>query len=328
MRPFPVLVCAAVVASCEGTSGLTGGGDDRTDAGGPHCPTGQKVCSGTCVEIGDPKFGCTETSCEACIAPAGTSVRCDPGKCRVSSCDEGFDDCDRDPSNGCETDLTKPTSCGSCTRNCPSDARFCDRGQCSTTCSPGTADCNGSCVDLDASAQNCGSCANECPSARNARATCIDKKCGIRCSAGFGECDGDPTTCEPLTPYYVDGDGDGFGAGDKVGDACTAPLGHSLTNDDCNDKVKAVHPGQTGYFTTGYVDAMGATSYDYDCSGKEDSDPSKAVGGACGPPCVPGYQPSTIKRPVGANTYCGSTTIVVCSSSCLTSSSQSTLGCR
>src|SRR5262249_36238602 len=156
------------------------------------------------------------------------SFRCDPGKCRVSSCAEGYDDCDGDPANGCETDLAKPTSCGSCTRNCPSDAKLCDHGHCATACSVGTIDCSGSCADLSASAKNCGGCGAACPTASNAQATCIAAKCGIKCNVGFGDCDGVATTCEPLFPYYVDADKDGHGAGPKVGDACEPPPGHSL----------------------------------------------------------------------------------------------------
>jgi hypothetical protein len=322
------LACA-VLASCDSTSGLTGG-DDRAGAGtSSTCPSGQKTCGGACVEIGDPRYGCTDTGCEPCSAPAGTSVRCDPGKCRVSSCAEGLDDCDGDPANGCETDLTKPTSCGSCTRNCPADARFCDNARCSFSCSPGTTECGGACVDLTKSAQHCGACNNACPTTPNGQATCTDSKCGIRCSDGYGDCDGVPATCEPLKSYYADGDLDGFGAGPVVGTACTPPPGHSLTNTDCDDTKKLVRPDQTQFFTSGYVNASGATSYDYDCNGVEQNEPSKMVAGTCTPSCVVGYQPVATKRGAGTNDYCGSTTAVLtCSTSCSASTSAATMGCR
>lgn len=321
-----------MLASCETTSGLTGG-NDAVDGGGDAgnaCPMGQKLCDGTCVEIGNPRYGCTDVGCAPCAVPEGTSVRCDPGKCRVSSCAEGFDDCDGDPANGCETDLKQPTSCGSCTRNCPADAKFCDNARCSTTCSSRTVDCGGSCVDLTASAMHCGACGAACPTTPNGVAVCEATHCQIRCNTGFADCDGDPTTCEPLKPYYVDGDDDGFGAGPAVGSACVAPPGHSLLNTDCLDTSKNVRPDQTTFFTSGYVNASGVTSYDYDCNATEQNDPGKTVAGTCTPVCVVGYQPNPLNRGAGTNVYCGSANAVTsCSSSCsATTSASAIMGCR
>ena len=44
--------------------------------------------------------------------------------------------------------------------------------------------------------------------------------------------------------YYVDADGDGYGAGAATF-ACTAPNGYVTTNTDCNNTNAAVHPGAT-----------------------------------------------------------------------------------
>ena len=256
-------------------------------------------------------------------------MRCDPGKCRVSSCAEGLDDCDGDPANGCETDLRKPTSCGSCTRNCPADAKFCDNARCSSTCSPRTVDCSGSCVDLTTNAKHCSACDAACPTTPGGQPVCEASQCKIRCLTGFADCDGDPSTCEPLKPYYKDIDLDGFGAGPEVGSACTAPAGHSLLNTDCLDSNKAVHPDQTTFFTVGYVNASGATSYDYDCSGTEQNEPAKGIAGTCTPSCQTGYQPNAINRGTGTNVYCGSANAVVsCSTSCSATTSAPTMGCR
>ena len=333
MRSIGLL--AIVLVSCEDTNGLTGadeGGVPDVDAGTPDvsCPTGQKKCDGACVEIGDPRYGCTDTGCAPCSAPGATGLRCDPGKCRVSGCEEGFDDCDGDASNGCETDLTRPTSCGSCTRNCPTEAKFCDKGQCAASCSPGTTECSGSCADLQKSSIHCGDCATRCGATANGAGACNSGKCGIKCNLNFADCDGNPMTCEPLSPYYKDGDSDGFGAGPKVGDACSAQAGTSLVNTDCKDDDKRVTPGQTLFFSTGYTNAKGETSYDYDCNGVEQNDTSKVTGGACAPDCKVGYTEAAIKRAVGTNIYCGSNTMVTsCSaSSCTTSSISGGVGCR
>ncbi|RZJ63381.1 MAG: T9SS type A sorting domain-containing protein, partial [Flavobacterium sp.] len=54
-------------------------------------------------------------------------------------------------------------------------------------------------------------------------------------------------TVNQLYPFYVDGDFDGFGAGNPVSvcavDANTPPSGYSVTNTDCNDAVAAIYPG-------------------------------------------------------------------------------------
>ena len=44
---------------------------------------------------------------------------CKAGKVSVLSCNKGFDDCDKDPSNGCETDIyNDKDNCGSCGNAC------------------------------------------------------------------------------------------------------------------------------------------------------------------------------------------------------------------
>jgi len=49
-------------------------------------------------------------------------------------------------------------------------------------------------------------------------------------------------TVEVLNRYYVDRDGDGHGSG-WLRMAATMPAGYAATNDDCNDKNAALHPG-------------------------------------------------------------------------------------
>lgn len=63
------------------------------------------------------------------------------------------------------------------------------------------------------------------------------------CDELDNDCDG--LTDEDLTTtiYYIDNDGDGYGAG-SAGDFCSDPgIGYSLTDDDCDDSNPDVNPG-------------------------------------------------------------------------------------
>lgn len=69
--------------------------------------------------LSDPGFA---VSC----VPHHISVQCTGGKCS-HACDDGFDSCDTNLDNGCETKLGTPEHCGSCKDACP-------YGYCERTC--------------------------------------------------------------------------------------------------------------------------------------------------------------------------------------------------
>jgi hypothetical protein len=55
---------------------------------------------------------------------------CSKGHVSVKSCNKGFDDCDKDPTNGCETDIMNDNdNCGRCGNQC-SDIEICRLGFC------------------------------------------------------------------------------------------------------------------------------------------------------------------------------------------------------
>ena len=55
---------------------------------------------------------------------------CNKGAVAVKSCNKGFDDCDKDPANGCETDIFNDNAnCGGCGNECP-DLEICRLGIC------------------------------------------------------------------------------------------------------------------------------------------------------------------------------------------------------
>ncbi|APR81047.1 Hypothetical protein A7982_06394 [Minicystis rosea] len=88
-------------------------------------------------------------------------VSCADGPC---VCVGGFDDCDGDEDNGCETDLSSSAShCGACGSSC--DNGTCSGGVC--TCAEGFVDCDGNASNgcearLDIDLQNCGACDHDC----------------------------------------------------------------------------------------------------------------------------------------------------------------------
>jgi hypothetical protein len=88
--------------------------------------------------------------------------------------------------------------------------------------------------------------------------------------AVMGDCnDNDATKWQNLTGY-VDGDGDGYGAGSSV-QACsgsTLAAGYADNADDCYDNNGQAFPGQSSYFTSNRGDG----SFDYDCNGSEDKE--------------------------------------------------------
>jgi alpha-tubulin suppressor-like RCC1 family protein len=66
-----------------------------------------------------------------CIAP-NAMTRCDLAstRCVVVGCAAGYGDCDLDPANGCEDDLTTAAHCGACGAACPGVGATCTAGLC------------------------------------------------------------------------------------------------------------------------------------------------------------------------------------------------------
>ena len=112
-------------------------------------------------------------NCGACgnvCQPArNASPFCSYGWCSYT-CNVGFDDCNYDSVDGCETDLHADASnCGTCGNRCPT-GQSCSNGACvgpiAPTCRTGQTDCgwpgNSICVNLANDRMNCGSCGWTC----------------------------------------------------------------------------------------------------------------------------------------------------------------------
>lgn len=131
---------------------------------------------------------------------------------------------------------------------------------------------------------------------------------------------GDDDACIPVT-WYKDEDGDGWGNEAITTESCVRPgLEWVAQKGDCKDDDPDVHPDQTKYFGTGYrIDVGGVEhiSYDFDCNGVEEGDPSLPTTPVedCwkdGIKCFgQGYLPGR-NRGEGTNQFCGSVKVHKC----------------
>ncbi|MFO0644932.1 MAG: hypothetical protein U0326_01760 [Polyangiales bacterium] len=168
------------------------------------CPSGRACCAGGCVDTQANAAHCGACG-SACSTPNGTPT-CIGGACAIESCRAGFGDCDRSANNGCETDTTTSLAhCGGCGMACTPPAHaaaVCTMGRCGMgMCDAGYADCdgnpmNGCEVNLRTDTSNCGTCGTVC-NFPGATAACALGACvRTMCSAGMGDCDGNPAACE------------------------------------------------------------------------------------------------------------------------------------
>ena len=142
--------------------------------------------------------GCGNT----CTNENGTTS-CNQGSCNPI-CASGWSDCDGNPNNGCETDLTTLTDCGACNATCAfaDGSASCETGTCQlTSCSPGYANCddddsNGCEVDTQNDPSNCGECSTQCTN-EHGGSLCSGGQCSPTCMTNFEDCDGNPQNgCE------------------------------------------------------------------------------------------------------------------------------------
>src|SRR5690606_9623343 len=116
-----------------------------------------------------------QQSCGACDVDCGdpaTGAECVQGICQVTQCPDGFDDCNNDFTDGCETPLTTLANCGFCGEPCslPNATASCETGSCQIACKT-------VCTDPDACTLG----------------ECLEKEC----AEGWGDCNNDPSDgCE------------------------------------------------------------------------------------------------------------------------------------
>ena len=282
-----VLGCALlVVAGCNAVAGIEPatldeqsedlGADLPTEPSrlstGGACDASNTLCDNQCVGRDDPSFGCGRAACTACAVPNARAA-CNAGRCVVGQCAPGFADCNGDPADGCEADLSNAAHCGACNVACTGSAGVCTRGAgCSSSC-PAAAptQCGSTCTDLRSDPSRCGSCGNACPTPMNGTATCSGGRCGSTCAKGFHSCSGacvssmSTATCGPsCSPCPAAANAvptcDGIGCGF----ACAAGFGNC-------DRVAA----------NGCEAALQTDSANCGACGKVCAAPTACVNGAC-----------------------------------------------
>ncbi|HEY0060322.1 MAG TPA: MopE-related protein, partial [Flavisolibacter sp.] len=80
------------------------------------------------------------------------------------------------------------------------------------------------------------------------------------CDGLDNDCDGQVDEGLVLVRYYLDSDGDGWGAAHTYKDSCRQPAGYVANNEDCRDDAATIHPGRLEI----------RDGLDNDCNGKID----------------------------------------------------------
>ncbi len=179
-----VVLVAAVLAGVmtalarSGPARRPGAEPAMAASGAETCAPGFKRCDGSCLSVDRPDLGCGGESCYACNVSNATP-RCNRShRCDIAVCYHGFEDCNGDSRDGCETDVrVDPDNCGGCGRKCPPlphAQRGCGDVCTIWRCEPGHRDCNGlvadGCeVDSLADAAHCGACGHACAAGQRCR---------------------------------------------------------------------------------------------------------------------------------------------------------------
>jgi hypothetical protein len=192
--------------------------------GTPYCAS--STCQITCTDgfadcDGDRGNGCETNTNKDVLNCNGCGKTCDgkngtpwckDAKCGISDCPVGFGDCNGDPADGCEIDLTKDAgNCKTCGTACvaANGVAACVASSCKIdSCAKGYADCDASApggytdgceTNTDTDLANCGKCGQAC-SIGNASAKCEAGSCKVKsCTVPFADCDGNGLDCESDT---------------------------------------------------------------------------------------------------------------------------------
>lgn len=118
--------------------------EDCANSCAPDCEPGLVMCGTECVNLSSDISHCGSCT-NACSIPNAANV-CQDSVCIMTSCLEGYEDCDQDDSNGCEANLASDQHCGSCTNSCTDD-EVCVDGVCESYITTNTNEEDGLLLD-------------------------------------------------------------------------------------------------------------------------------------------------------------------------------------
>jgi hypothetical protein len=340
--------CKAPFGDCDGQD--ANGCETNTSINKDHCggcgklcdlPHASSICNaGACQILScaagwtncnpDQNDGCeTDTfndtsNCGGCALPCkppNAAGACSNGKCKVASCSAGWDDCNKDPQDGCEVHLgTNAKNCGGCGRACSNSHTLslaCSGGKCASSCQLGWGNCNmpgypntddGCERTVSQNDKSCGSCSNDCGA--------INTSSPFVCGGAMGKvnqclCDAD-IDCGTNSTYTTC---------DEPSGVCSCwggvgPVQQCRPGERC--LTLAMGDGGTGVMRCSCNGGLGCQLMEQTCcqspAGCRDLGTSPDSCGACGRACPPAF--------LCAAGTCGCTTAASCnagsSGSCVT----------
>ena len=193
--------CGACDNKCPGVAnGTPGCAAGLCGVGSCNAPF--QNCNGSAADGCETNTAGDVNNCGACgnkcpLRPNTVATSCMAGACKFT-CQAGFADCDGNPVNGCEVNLSAdPSNCGVCGNQCqlkPNTTGFvCQTGTCKYTCSSGFGDCNanpgdGCETNVASDINNCGVCGSRCTIPQGS-GTCSGSACRVAsCTNPFRDC--------------------------------------------------------------------------------------------------------------------------------------------
>jgi hypothetical protein len=179
--------CGSCPSACGTNGQICVGGSCQASP----CTAGRGECDGDLAMTCETDIDGSVDNCGFCgnrCNISNGSARCSGGSCAVNACNGGFDDCDDNPANGCETTLASSVAhCGACGAACqnPNGTTNCVASSCAPSCSTGFGDCDSSrpngCETALDSVSNCGTCGRTCP-ANGGTPVCNAGVCNTVCN--------------------------------------------------------------------------------------------------------------------------------------------------
>lgn len=174
-----------------------GSGSGGSDGQGGDSSTSSSSTTGGTSSTGTNGSGGSggSDSCD-CSGMAHGITACVDGECKLQGCQPGYDNCDGNPTNGCEANLQDDSTCGTCGNSCgngsqcqgspdPEDST-CTCPNAPTSTNPEVTSCltcsEGACCDKWVACQNDSACSKDLQTWES----CVKENGTLGCTFGDG----------------------------------------------------------------------------------------------------------------------------------------------